>query len=83
VLKLDDDGYRSRTRSARGTFTGRWLDVEDATVADDVLVFSLAGGGEQRMPLGFFGRDKMRLLRDINERLNAANGYRRFGPREM
>ena len=78
VLRLDDDGYRSRTRSARGLFSGRWLDVEDVTVADDVLVFSLVGGGEQRMPLAFFGRDKMRLLRDINERLNAANGYRRF-----
>ena len=78
VLKLDDDGYRSRTRSARGLFSGRWLDVEDVTVADDALVFSLVGGGEQRISLGYFGRDRMRLLRDINERLNAANGYRRF-----
>ena len=78
VLRLDDDGYRSRTRSAGGLFSGRWLDVEDVTVADDVLVFSLVGGGEQRMPLGFFGRDRMRLLRDIHDRLNTANGYRRF-----
>ncbi len=31
------------------------------------------------MSLGYFGRDRMRLMRDINERLNAANGYRRFG----
>ena len=55
VLRLDDEGYHSRTRSAGGLFAGRWLDVEDVTVADEVLVFSLAGGGEQRLPLGFFG----------------------------
>lgn len=78
ILRLDDEEYRSRTRTPGGLFSGRWLDVEDVTVADDVLVFSLTGGGEQRMPLTFFGRDKMRLLRDIHERLNAANGYRRF-----
>ena len=78
VLRLDDDGYRSRTRAAHGLFSGRWLDVEDVTVAEDVLVFRLVGGGEQQMPLGFFGREKTRLLREINERLNAAHGYRRL-----
>ena len=78
VLTLDHDGYRSRTRSTQGRFSGQWLDVEDVRAADDVLVFSLVGGGEQQMPLAFFGRDKVRLLREINERLNAANGYRRF-----
>jgi hypothetical protein len=79
VLRLDADGYYSRTRSADGAFTGRWLDVEDVTVADDVLVFSIAGGGEQHLPLGFVGADKMWLLRDVHDRLNTANGYRRFG----
>jgi hypothetical protein len=79
VLRLDAEGYRSRTRSEGGLFTGRWLDIEDVAVADDVLVFSLAGGGEQRLPLGFVGADRVRLLRDIHDRLNAANGYRRFG----
>jgi hypothetical protein len=83
VLRLDAEEYYSRTRTTGGLFSGRWLDVEDVTVADDVLVFSMTGGGEQQMPLGFFGRDKMRLLRDIHQRLNTANGYRRFGPREM
>ena len=78
ILRLDDEEYYSRTRTTGGLFSGRWLDVEDVTVADDVLVFRLVGGGEQRMPLGFFGRDKMRLLHDIHERLNTANGYRRF-----
>ena len=78
VLRLDADGYYSRTRSAGGLFTGRWLDVEDVTVADGVLVFSLAGGAEQRLPLGFVGADRMRLLRDVHDRLNTAHGYRRF-----
>ena len=78
VLRLDDEGYRSRTRSSGGLFSGRWLDVEDVVVADDVLVFTLADGGEQRLPLGFLGPDRMRLLRDVHDRLNTANGYRRF-----
>ena len=78
VLRLDDDGYYSRTRSTGGAFTGRWLDVEDVTVADGMLVFSIAGGGEQRLPLEFVGAERMRLLRDVHDRLNTANGYRRF-----
>jgi hypothetical protein len=78
ILRLDEEAYFSRSRTTGGLFSGRWLDVEDVTVADDVLVFRLVGGGEQRMPLAFFGRDKMRLLHDIHERLNTANGYRRF-----
>ena len=78
LLRLDDDGYHSRTRSAGGSFTGRWLDVEDVTVADDVLRLTLTDGGEQRLPLEFVRRDRMRLLRDVHDRLNTANGYRRF-----
>ena len=78
ILRLDDEEYYSRTRTTGGLFSGRWLDVEDVKVADGVLVFRIVGGGEQRMPLAFFGRDRMRLLRDIHERLNTANGYRRF-----
>ena len=78
LLRLDAEGYRSRTRSAGGLFSGRWLDVEDVTIGDDVLVFSLAGGGEQLLPLGFVGADRLRLLRDVHDRLNAAHGYRRF-----
>jgi len=78
LLRLDADGYRSRARSDAGLFTGRWLDVEDVTVTDDVLQLTLSNGGEQRLPLGFIGRDRMRLLRDIHDRLNTANGYRRF-----
>ena len=78
ILRLDDEGYHSRTRSEGGLFTGRWLDVDDVTVTDEVLVFSLVSGGEQQMPLAFFGPDRMRLLRDIHDRLNTANGYRRF-----
>jgi hypothetical protein len=79
VLRLDADGYSSRTRSDGGLFSGRWLDVEDVTVTDDVLVFALVDGGAQRLPLGFVGADRPRLLRDIHDRLNAAHGYRRFG----
>jgi hypothetical protein len=78
LLRLDDDGYRSRLRSVGGIFAGRWLDVEDVTVTDDVLRLALTDGGEQRLPLEFVRRDRMRLLQDVHARLNTANGYRRF-----
>jgi hypothetical protein len=78
LLRLDDDGYRSRTRSSGGLFSGRWLDVEDVMVVDDVLCLTTTGGLVHRLPLGFVGRERMRLLRDMHDRLNAANGYRRF-----
>ena len=78
VLRLDDDGYRSRTRSPGGLFSGRWLDVEDVIVDDGVLCLTTTNGMVQRLPLGFVGRDRMRLLRDVHDRLNTANGYRRF-----
>jgi hypothetical protein len=78
LLRLDADGYRSRTRSTAGLFSGRWLDVEDVTADDDVLRMTTTAGTEQRFPLGLVGGQRMRLLRDVHDRLNAANGYRRF-----
>jgi len=78
LLRLDADGYRSRTRSAGGIFTGRWLDVEDVTVSDDVLRLAMTDGAEQRLPLDFIRRERMRLLKDVHDRLNTAHGYRRF-----
>ncbi|MGI9085748.1 MAG: hypothetical protein ACR2FE_10750 [Aeromicrobium sp.] len=78
LLRIDADGYRSRTRTSGGLFSGRWIDVEDVTVSHDVLHLALTNGTEQHLPLGFIGRDRIRLLRDVHDRLNAAHGYRRF-----
>jgi hypothetical protein len=72
VLRLDADGYRSRSA------TGRWLDVEDVTFSDDVLRLRRTDGTEQQLPLGFAGASRLALLRDVHEHLNQANGYRRF-----
>jgi hypothetical protein len=72
VLRLDADGYRSRAAA------GRWLDVDDVTVAGDVLRLRLTDGGEHRLPLGFAGSSRVTVLRDVHEHLNEANGYRRF-----
>ncbi len=78
VLRLDHAGYRSRTRSSAGRFAGPWLDIETVDVDQGVLRFGLTDGGEQQLPLNLVGRDRMRLLRDVHERLNTAHGYRRF-----
>jgi hypothetical protein len=77
LLRLDPHGYRSRSRTSSGLFSGRWLDVEDVTVTDDVLCLATTHG-DQQLPLGFVARDRLRLLHDIHDRLNTANGYRRF-----
>jgi hypothetical protein len=78
VLRLDDDGYHSRTRSSGGRFAGRWLEVEDVEVSGDVLLLRRTDGVVQQLPLQFFGGGRLRVLRDVHERLNAAHGYRRF-----
>jgi hypothetical protein len=72
VLRLDADGYSSRAAA------GRWLEVDNVTVDDDVLRLRLTDGGEHRLPLGFAGTSRHALLRDVHEHLNEANGYRRF-----
>ena len=57
-----------------------WLDVEDVTI-DGGRVFVDRGNGEVLgVPLAYVGGRSTELLRDICDRLNTANGYRRFDP---
>ena len=78
LLRLDDDGYRSRTRSAGGSSPAGGSTSRTSPWPTTCCVLPSTDGGEQRLPLGFVGRDRMRLLQDIHDRLNTANGYRRF-----
>lgn len=57
-----------------------WLDVEDVTMADGRLFVDRGNDELLAFPLAFVGGRATELMRDVYDRLNAANGYRRFNP---
>ncbi|MFL6088775.1 MAG: hypothetical protein ACJ71Z_01390 [Aeromicrobium sp.] len=75
VLLLDGEGYRSKVRFSTGKFEGTWTEVEDAGIADGLLVLSTATG-RLAFPLRLVGRQRVQVLTAFNDHLNEANGYR-------
>ena len=57
-----------------------WLDVEDVTTDGGRLFVDRGNDQVLAFPLAYVGGRAAELLRDIYDRLNAANGYRRFNP---
>ncbi len=57
-----------------------WLDIEDVTTEGGRLFVDRGNDEVLGFPLVYVGRRAPQLLRDIYDRLNAANGYRRFNP---
>jgi len=77
VLTLDVTGYRARGRDGAGL----WKQVQDVSVGDGMLRFTDAGGAATAFPLGLVDRrQRAELVRDVYDRLNTANGYRKFDP---
>lgn len=76
VVRLDEHGIR--TRRAREL----WTDVEDASVTSGELRLTLGPEGDTqrvlRLPLNSIGARAPELVRETYDRLNTANGYRRF-----
>lgn len=76
VVRLDEHGIR--TRRAREL----WTDVEDASVTGNELRLTLGPEGPTqrvlRLPLTSIGGRAPELVRETYDRLNTANGYRRF-----
>lgn len=77
LLRLDAEGYRSRLRFASGRFIGAWTDVEDAEVANGLLLLTTADA-TQAFPLRLVGRQRVQVLTAFSEHLDAANGYQRW-----
>jgi len=77
VLRLDADGYRSKVRFSTGRFEGTWKDVEDAGIADGLLILSTETD-RRAFPLRLVGRQRVQVLTAFNDHLNEANGYRRW-----
>ncbi len=57
-----------------------WLDIEDVTIDSARLFVDRGGDAVVAFPLAYVGSRATELLRDIYDRLNTANGYRRFTP---
>ena len=57
-----------------------WLEVEDVTTGDGRLFVDRGNDEVIAFPLAYVGGRATELLRDLYERLNTANGYRRFNP---
>ena len=57
-----------------------WTDVEGVEHADDRLYFTRGDETMLSFPLAYVGSRRDELIRDVYDRLNAANGYRRFEP---
>jgi hypothetical protein len=77
LLTLDADGYRSPMRTSAGRFAGSWSDVEDAEVADGLLILTTSEA-TQTFPLRLVGRQRVQVLTAFSEHLDAANGYQRW-----
>jgi hypothetical protein len=80
VARTDADGIR-----LGGQFTTRpvkiaWSEVEDVSMQGGALLFDRGETGTISFPLAYVGPRADVLVRDVYDRLNTANGYRRFDP---
>lgn len=79
VLRLDAEGFASRARSTSERLAGRWRDVDDVTAGEGVLRLTTSDGRTQQFAMRLVGSaERVRLVHEVYERLNAAHGYRRF-----
>ena len=79
VIQVRADGFRLGRITGAGIRSAQWTDVEGVNTVDGALVIELSGGAQSRVPLGLLPRRATELKRDVHERLNTANGYRRLG----
>lgn len=77
ALTLDAAGFNARGRHGSGT----WKAVESVDVSEGLLRFTDGNGEITAFPLNLVDRgQRADLIRDVYDRLNTANGYRRFDP---
>ncbi|WP_286930886.1 MULTISPECIES: hypothetical protein [Aeromicrobium] len=75
VVTLDPAGFVARGRHGDVT----WKQVESVGVSDGMLRFTDGTGAVTAFPLSLVDRTRhAELIREVYDRLNQANGYRRF-----
>ena len=74
VVRLDADGLHPARSPAAA-----WLDVDDVTVGRGIIALNSGEDDPVLVPLELVEPDRRdELVREIYDRLNQANGYRRF-----
>ncbi|MEV7398050.1 hypothetical protein [Aeromicrobium sp. NPDC092404] len=80
VARTDPGGVRLGGPLTVKPIRVAWLDIEDVSTADGRLYVDRGGEAVIAFPLAYVGSRAPALMRDVYERLNAANGYQRFDP---
>ena len=78
VVRTTDDDVRVGGRLTVRQITTPWSEIEGVDHADDRLYFTRGDERILSFPLAYVGARSEELVRDIYDRLNAANGYTRF-----
>jgi hypothetical protein len=80
VARTDETGVRLGGQYTYKPIRIEWTQVEDVSVERGALMFDRGHGGTIQFPLAYVGSRRDELVKDVYDRLNAANGYRRFDP---
>lgn len=80
VAITDADGVRLGGQFTVKPVRVEWTDVEDVSLERRALLFDRGDTGTLSFPLAYVGERADALVRDVYDRLNTANGYRRFDP---
>jgi hypothetical protein len=80
VARADAQGVRLGGPSTSRPVRLAWSDVDDVSIGGGQLVFTRADKSSVVFSLAHLGARADEFVRDVYDRLNAANGYRRFDP---
>jgi hypothetical protein len=80
VARTDVEGARLGGPVSTRPVELSWAGVDDVSIDRGRLVFQRTDGGSVVFVLAYLGARSGDFVRDVYERLNAANGYRRFDP---
>lgn len=80
VAVLDAEGVTIGGRLTVRPVPVTWTDVEQVSLSADRLVFDRGGDTVLAFPLAYVGKRAQPFAREVYDRLNEANGYRRFDP---
>ncbi len=80
AVRTEPGGLRIGGRLMANPAQIAWRDVEDVSVDARHIYIDAGVNGTLVLPLAHVGKRAPELARDIYDRLNIANGYRRFDP---
>ncbi|KAA1380456.1 hypothetical protein [Aeromicrobium fastidiosum] len=80
VARTEWDGVRLGGPLTAKPVRVLWSDVDDVSIGQGQLVFSRGDGSSVVFSLVHLGPKANDFVRDVYDRLNTANGYRKFDP---